>query len=141
MGDANGRYILIGQSAVPCEDLIEWATWLETADRVVFQTVVGAWRVSTVFLGLDHGFGGLPLLFETMIFLAAADHGLPGESLTDWSKRTAPMRDAADQELVNYQTRYPDWADAERGHEKAVRFAEARTGCVREAAAEPVTER
>ena len=24
--------------------------------------------VSTVFLGLDHGFGGVPMLFETMIF-------------------------------------------------------------------------
>lgn len=36
--------------------------------RVAEATVVGMW-VSTVFLGLDHGYlDGPPLLFETMVF-------------------------------------------------------------------------
>jgi hypothetical protein len=54
---------------VPCEDLLQWARWFETADRVVAQTKIGSYMVSTVFLGLDHSFGrGLPLLYETMVF-------------------------------------------------------------------------
>ena len=65
----SGRYILEGHEAVPCEDLMEWASWFETADRSVRHDKVGAVRVSTVFLGLDHQFGdGTPLIFETMVF-------------------------------------------------------------------------
>ena len=42
--------------------------------RVVGNTTVGAQRVSTVFLVIDHGFGmGPPVLWETMVF------GLPGD--------------------------------------------------------------
>lgn len=64
------RYILIGQSPVPEPDLMTWARWFETADRIVVQTPIPGGRVSTVFLGLDHSFGmgGQPVLFETMIF-------------------------------------------------------------------------
>lgn len=51
------------------DDLMEWARWFETADRIVHQQQVGDYFVSTVFLGLDHSFGsGPPLLFETMVF-------------------------------------------------------------------------
>ena len=64
-----GHYILIGQTPVPEPDVMAWAEWFGTADRVVFQTEVPGGMVSTVFLGLDHRFGdGPPLLFETMIF-------------------------------------------------------------------------
>jgi hypothetical protein len=38
-------------------DLLTWARWFETADRRVAVTEVGVYSVSTVFLGLDHGFG------------------------------------------------------------------------------------
>jgi hypothetical protein len=45
-------------------DLLTWARWFETADRRV-----AVYSVSTVFLGLDHGFGpGPPVLWETMVF-------------------------------------------------------------------------
>jgi len=38
-------------------------------NRIVDQTTVGDYLVSTVFLGIDHNFGrGLPILFETMVF-------------------------------------------------------------------------
>jgi hypothetical protein len=66
----NGRYIL-DASGQPqeCEDLFEWALWLETAERHIHDAKVGDSRVSTVFRGLDHSFGmGPPLLFETMVF-------------------------------------------------------------------------
>jgi len=85
---------------VPCADLIEWGIWFETADRHVAATeIVTAWdvtiRVSTVFLGFDHGFAGPPVLFETMIF------GGP-------------------EGLNEYQCRYCTWSEAEAGHARAV---------------------
>jgi hypothetical protein len=86
------KYILDGHQAVPTDDLIEWARWLETADCHVAQdTPVPGVRVSTIFLGLDHSFGRRtePLLFETMVF---------GGRL--------------DQERERYST----WEEAEQGH-------------------------
>ena len=50
-------------------------------------------RVSTVFLALDHGFGGPPLFFETMVF----------------SKDS--FRD-------RYCRRYETWEQAEEGHKE-----------------------
>jgi len=42
---------------------------LDAQERQVLRTRVGKWRVSTVFLVIDHSFGdGVPLLFETMVF-------------------------------------------------------------------------
>jgi hypothetical protein len=68
---AKTRYWVLaddGKTAVP-STLEEWGKWFERADNVVFQTMVGPVQVSTVFLGLDHGFteGGPPVLWETMI--------------------------------------------------------------------------
>lgn len=63
------KYILDGKKAVPEPNLMKWAQWFESADRVVKQEMIGDVKVSTVFLGLDHSFGeGGPMLFETMIF-------------------------------------------------------------------------
>ena len=96
-----GRYKLIGKLPVPCGDLIEWALWLETADRQVALTVIGPLEVSTVFLSLDHNFGqGDPLLFETAIF---------GEP-----EGTAIIE------------RYHTWGEAEAGHARAVADAQER---------------
>lgn len=89
-------YILIGQTPVFEPDAEKWAHWMETADRVVGRTAVGASVVSTVFLGLDHRMGhGPPELFETMIFGA----------------------DGAE----DYQERCSTWLEAERQHAEAVR--------------------
>lgn len=71
------KYILDEKhSLVECPDLIEWAQWMETGDRIVGKEVIrlgqkGIVQVSTVFLGMDHGFvpfSRVPLLFETAIF-------------------------------------------------------------------------
>lgn len=65
----NGKYILVGKEPVPEPDLLKWGKWFETADRIVRRDEIDGVRISTVFLGLDHAFGGgVPLLFETMIF-------------------------------------------------------------------------
>ena len=90
----NGQYILDGKEPKPIEDLLEWAKAMERQNRVVKQTQIGDVKVSTVFLGLDHSFGGgAPLLFETMIFGGKED---------------------------GYQDRYSTWDEAIEGHKKAV---------------------
>lgn len=69
------RYILdAAGNPQPCEDLLEWGRWMETAPRGVARDIDegpdgGTIRVSTVFLGLDHSFvGGPPVLWETLVF-------------------------------------------------------------------------
>lgn len=67
---ASDKYILDAQGIPVAEpDLLTWAQWYETADRSLMETKCGAVRVSTVFMGLDHGFGSVePILWETMVF-------------------------------------------------------------------------
>lgn len=50
--------------------LEEWADHMEDADyRRIGQTQVGEWRVSTVWIGLNGGFGVVPVgIFETAVF-------------------------------------------------------------------------
>ncbi len=91
-------FILDGHTPVPAT-LHEWASWFEKDDRHVARTrVEPGFLVSTVFLGLDHsfGFGGPPLLFETMVF---GDYG---------EAERFPM------------LRYATWDEAEAGHAETV---------------------
>jgi hypothetical protein len=79
---------------VPEPDLIAWARWLETSHRQIALDTIAGVLVSTVFLGLDHAFGGAtPILWETMIF--GGEHH-------------------------EYQERYTSREDAIAGHAKAV---------------------
>lgn len=94
------RYIERDGQPVPEPDLFVWARWFETANRHVARDVVGPAEISTVFLGLDHGFWGRPALYETMVF---------------W--RGHPL----DQECVRYSTR----EEAVAGHEEMVGRVEA----------------
>ena len=68
----SGWYELIGQTPVKMEgDIIECALRFENMERRVASTkVLGMCLVSTVFLGLDHGWNpsGPAVLFETMAF-------------------------------------------------------------------------
>ena len=71
-------YILDGRTPVACLDVLQFAVWYERSERdssrVVGRFEEGGVMVSTVFLGMDHGFGGgPPLLFETMIFGGESD--------------------------------------------------------------------
>lgn len=87
---------LEGKTPVPVYDLLEWAKWFDTADRIVKQdSLPGEVRVSTVFLGIDHGyFDGHPLLFETMVFSPDKNN--------------------------NHIRRYSTWEEAEAGHEEII---------------------
>ena len=70
-------YILDDQNEpVRVGSAMQWAHWLEKNldRRQVARDKFGDIVVSTVFLGLDHSFGGgSPLLYETMIFGGAHD--------------------------------------------------------------------
>lgn len=93
-------YLLEGKTPVKVADCLTWATSPKnTAEtrRVNLTKLDDEVTISTVFLGLDHSWGGgPPLLFETMIF-------------------GGPHSD--------YQERYSTWDEAEEGHMKAVKIA------------------
>jgi hypothetical protein len=87
-------YKLAGKNVIETNDMLDWAKWMETGNWIVKQETLKDSRISTVFLGLDHSFcGGVPLLFETMVF---------GGKL--------------DQEMDRYST----YEQAEKGHQAMV---------------------
>lgn len=94
-------YILDGRQPVPAT-AEEWGRWFQTADRTVRKTEIhhptrGMIEVSTVFLGLDHGWDGRVQLYESMTF---------GDGVTDENQ---------------VQIRYATWDEAEAGHAKVCR--------------------
>lgn len=65
-------------------------------DRRVSLNYIGDVKISTVFLGMEHGYvEGKPIIFETMIFGGEYDE---------------------------YQARYCTWNEALEGHERAVKL-------------------
>jgi hypothetical protein len=64
------HFKLENKSVVHVADVLEWGKWFETSDRRVALTEVNGKTVSTVFVGIDLGFGEneKPLVFETMTF-------------------------------------------------------------------------
>jgi len=83
-------YILDGKTPVPLFDTTKWGL---KVDKIIGKDQFGSVSVSTVFLGIDHSFGGGdPVLFETMIFGGEHDQ---------------------------YQERYCTWDEAEKGHQIA----------------------
>lgn len=67
-------WVLDGRDPKPAT-LTEWSKFYEEKNRHVAKSYYQRhgkriW-VSTVFLGLDHGFDGVPLFFETMVFEVA----------------------------------------------------------------------
>jgi hypothetical protein len=84
--DMSDRYILHGTEVVPEPDLMAWGKWMEEAERLVRSTEIQGIYVSTVFLGLDHNFGGgPPLVFETMVF-DKNDEGGYCERCSTWAQ-------------------------------------------------------
>jgi hypothetical protein len=54
---------------VIASDSIQWGLWFQAAERHVADDMIGDVRVSTVFLGMAHGWmSGEPILWETMVF-------------------------------------------------------------------------
>lgn len=97
-------YKLDGKIPVLCNDLLMAAVALEDQDRTVRVTETELYKVSTVFLGLDHnhyGFGD-PLLFETLVFRRLAAEDQEGEN------------------VLGIFSRYSTWDEAEVGHSEAL---------------------
>ena len=72
-------YILRGHEVIQVETLEEWGLFMEErGSRTVARTELeNNVLVSTVFLGIDHGWGdGIPVLFETMIFGGVHDQDM-----------------------------------------------------------------
>lgn len=97
-------------NVVPVDDVHEFAFWFETADRIVGKTSVNGFVISTVFLGIDYGFGGPPLWFETMIFI---DEENPPAS---------ELGGKIDEWRSGQQRRYATWEEAAAGHEQFVQI-------------------
>jgi hypothetical protein len=85
--------------ALPVFNLMQWALYMKGGNRRVAFDDIEGWKVSTVFLGVDHNFSdaGDPILFETMIF--------------------APDAGGHDTAMDRYRT----WAEARAGHERMKR--------------------
>lgn len=97
----NSLYILVGKKPVSQPDTLKWGKWMQEADRHVAKTYYKNLFVSTVFLGMDHGWGrGAPVLFETMVF----DESGKGKDKT----------------IAEFFERYCTWGEAEAGHRKIV---------------------
>lgn len=110
-----------------CGNPITIGRWMDLHDDygyvVLRKTPVGGvWEVSTVWLGTDHNFlpGGVPLIFETMVFELAESHGYapPFGPFGGWSFTY--------HEDVGEQWRYSTEAQALEGHEVMVRLARQR---------------
>lgn len=86
---------ILNNTVVPCT-MMEWAEFFESQRLVASDHIEGA-HVSTIFIGLNHGFGGRPLWFETMVF-----------SLTMHDRKT------------ELQWRYETLAEAKEGHARAI---------------------
>lgn len=102
-------WIMEEDGSIKPATLIEWAQWFEHSKRRVAFDEVDGYEISTVFLGIDHGFGRTaePLLFETMIFGPPEPVELFG--------RTREMRTDA-----GYCYRYATRDQALAGHRGAV---------------------
>ncbi len=95
------KYILKGKKAVVEPNILKWARWMEKESRrVAFDTAPDDIKISTVFLGIDHGMGmsKKPILFETLVF--------------------RPLPDGFMEDLDG--ERYHTWEEAKRGHDKFV---------------------
>ena len=66
-----GRYYVLDDEGNPTPASYElWLEWIDfPRDLHVADDRVGELRVSTVFLGVDHGIGPAPMIYETMIFI------------------------------------------------------------------------
>lgn len=92
----NRHAILNGHEVIPCtfDEFVLCNMYApeKSHERIVKQTKIGEVLISTVFLGINHSWGGEPIWFETMIFGGQHD---------------------------GHQTRCSTWDEAEKQHEEA----------------------
>jgi hypothetical protein len=113
-------------ASVDCYDRdgnpISLAEWGALRDDPEYRTLArdepDGYLVSTVWLGLDHGWGlGIPVIFETMVFAPATPESRARESR--WYGE--PSESEYDFDGI-YQDRYATEAGALAGHDQALRW-------------------
>lgn len=75
-------------------------------EKTLAHEVVGNVWVSTVRLSVDHGFGGEPLWYETMVFDCDADG-----TVTNWLERDCERYATADEALAGHAVMVAKWRD------------------------------
>lgn len=101
----NLYYILKDKKIVKAKDIEEWARFFEINKnrRVGWKMLIDGTTISTVFLGIDHGwsYDELPILFESMVF--PWPPGISSYLCKDYNP---------EKEMIRYRT----WSEAEKGH-------------------------
>jgi len=107
---------------------MSFADWVEAFEdleyRRIGEDITNGWRISTVWLGLDHGVGGEPEIFETMVF----DERPVAKARVAKQREEFFARKVDPDEVLGpeaYQNRYSTEAAAIEGHRQAVAAAEA----------------
>ncbi len=108
-GMGSDRSLYYDRDGIPISDMFVWGKLFRDHEyKRVGLDVLSGYRISTVWMGLDHGYPpGPPLIFETMVFRE-------GEG--------DPIR--LDMEMMRYST----LVDAERGHKRMVELVRAALG-------------
>lgn len=85
LGDRLNEHFILENGEVKEVDLAKWAYWLEChpKERIIKQQYTWhGYFVSTVFLGLNHNYGGgPPLIFETMVLDTRFEYQWRGSTL------------------------------------------------------------
>lgn len=110
------------------EPTLVWARMMDAVDRTVARDDLpdGSY-LSTVWLGLDHGFGGPPLIFETMRFSAAVEESTMFKGRTYRPSMEFPDPFGAEGETTD-QLRYTTEEEALATHHAIVRRIRIREG-------------
>jgi len=103
-------YIIKDKKIVVAKDVHEWAMFFEKTKnrRVANNILLDGTTVSTVFIGIDHGFfhDDLPVLFETMVF--------------PWPPGIADIF-SKEPNNEHEMCRYYIWEEAEKGHKEILK--------------------
>jgi hypothetical protein len=123
---------------IPARDGVEptlvWAQMREHDDAIVaVDPLPDGSRLSTVWLGLDHGFSGPPLIFETMRFSAESEEiTLVGPGVREHTVRCSPSMEFPDPfgepGDTTDQLRYTTEEEALAAHHEIVRRIVVREG-------------
>lgn len=117
MRDFDNSHYILDENRQPLKvDLETWARWFSDENKRVALDETRYYRLSSVFLGIDHNFTdrGPPLLFETMLFERKPTVGLIFGRLRQYNEEAFH-----DQEQTCW--RWASWDDTVANHNTILR--------------------